>query len=321
MAEGSENWTNMAHEESHSAVTPETTDQTGTVVAMNTADTPAVRANPMDIFTSRQFEGEDLRMGQVIRRVREAMGLDLETISKETLLRKDYLMWIERMEVGELPKGGYLTAILKTYARHLDLPVEEVIQAYTHECGAVDEVKSNTPVPKIGDIKPERAKWPIAAAAAVMLSLVGLAGFGAWSLVQPRSQTLQSSPSIIAVNGARESLFAETDAMTRPVPDNLPLELVAVRQGWLEVRGADGTIFRSRVMASGESYFPRLKAGWTISARDGGAFEWRVGDLTVGTLGPDGAQVFSISVDEQLALAADASAPALASNGGNKASR
>ncbi|MDP1554475.1 MAG: DUF4115 domain-containing protein, partial [Hyphomonas sp.] len=96
------------------------------------------------------------------------------------------------------------------------------------------------------------------------------------------------------------------------VPADLPLEIVAVRQAWLEVRGADGTIFLSRTMAAGETYFPRLNAGWTVSARNGGAFEWRVGDLSVGPLGPEGAQVFSINVDDQLARAAEISAPVVA---------
>ena len=37
--------------------------------------------------------------------------------------------------------------------------------------------------------------------------------------------------------------------------------------------------------------------------------------------GPDGAEVFSVSVDEQLARAAEVSAPAMAANGGSKATR
>jgi hypothetical protein len=65
-------------------------------------------------------------------------------------------------------------------------------------------------------------------------------------------------------------------------------------------------------MAEGEGYFPRLKAGWTVSARNGGAFEWRVGEVSVGPLGPEGAQVFSVSVDEQLVRAAEATAPVVA---------
>ncbi|HPF23103.1 MAG TPA: helix-turn-helix domain-containing protein, partial [Hyphomonas sp.] len=122
-----------------------------------------------EIFESRSFEGEALRMGQVLRRVREAKGLELGDVSAATRLRKDFLMWIERMEVGELPKGGYLTAILGTYAKFLGLPEKDVIAVYTKECGAVDEVKASAPVPKMGKIAAERSRWPLALASASAL--------------------------------------------------------------------------------------------------------------------------------------------------------
>lgn len=272
-----------------------------------------------EVFETRSYEGEELRMGQVLRRVREIKGLDLQDVSKATLLRKDYLMWIERMEVGELPKGGYLTAILGTYAKFLGLPEKDVVAIYTKECGAVQEVKEAAPVPKMGQIAAERARWPLALASATALIALAAGAIGVSQVMRPAPEVPETA-AIVAINGARDSLFAETDSQ-RPVPDTLPLELVAVRQGWLEVRGADGTIFRSRTMAEGETYFPRLNAGWTVSARDGGAFEWRVGDIVVSPLGPDGAEVFSVSVDEQLARAAEVAAPAMAANGGSKATR
>ena len=276
-------------------------------------------ARAQEIFATRMFDGEELRMGQVLRRVREVKGFELDDIVAATRLRKDYLMWIERMEVGELPKGGYLTAILGTYAAYLGLSKKDVIATYTKECGAVDEVKEAAPVPKMGTIGPERSRWPLMLASAAALVMLAGGAIGVSQIMRPAPEVAEA-PAIVPVNGARDSLFAE-DADTHPVPESLPLELVAVRQGWLEVRGADGTIFRSRTMAEGESYFPRLNAGWTVSARDGGAFEWRVGDIDVGPLGPAGAEVFSVSVDEQLVRAAEAAAPTVAANGGNKASR
>ena len=283
-------------------------------------DTRSAREIANDVFRTRSFEGETLRMGQVLRRVREALGYDVADVSRQTLLRKDYLVWIERMEVGELPGGGYLTAILNTYSKFLGLPEKEVLTAYSHECGAVEDVKKSAPVPKIGEIAPEKSKWPLALAAAAVLVVLGAGAVGVSQMVQPEPE-LAPAPAVVAVNGGRESLFAGATMDKHPVADNLPLELRAVRQGWLEVRGADGTIFRSRVMAAGESYFPRLEAGWTVSARDGGAFEWRVGDVSVAPLGPDNVPVFSISVDEQLSRAAEASSPAMAANGGNRATR
>ncbi len=298
------------------------TQDDGIITNRKPAEAP--QGTPVDalvkkIFDERTFEGEALRMGQVLRRVREARGFELEDVARHTRLRKEYLLWIERMEVGELPKGGYLTAIVGNYARFLGLPEKEVVSIYTRECGAVDDVKAAAPVPKIGGIGPEKSRLPLMAASAAFLVMLGAGALGVAHLMQPASE-IESSPMVVATNGAHDSLFSDT-AATHPVPEGLPLELAAVKQGWLEVRGADGTIFRSRVMAVGETYFPRLNAGWTVSARDGGAFEWRVGDIVVGPLGPDGGQVFSVSVDEQLVRAAELSAPAVAANGGSKATR
>jgi hypothetical protein len=250
-----------------------------------------------EIFRTREYEGEPLRMGQVLRRVREALELDLGDISTSSRLRKDFLMSIERMEVNTLPKG-YLSVYLRAYARELGLPAEDVIKQYTHECGAVDEVKLAAPAPKLGEIEREKPRWPLYAAAAGVLVVLGATGIGLAQLMRKAPQNEGTPVVVAAVNGARESLFEEKPS--RPLPSDFALELVAVRQAWVEVRGADGTIFRSREMAAGETFFPRLHAGWTVSAEDGGAFAWRAGSFEAGPLGADGAQVFSVSIDREL---------------------
>ncbi|HBH42841.1 MAG TPA: hypothetical protein DDY28_00350, partial [Hyphomonas atlantica] len=122
---------NMAHDD----LTREDLVETGPETAAPSADGVSAHERAMEIFKAREFEGEALRMGQVLRRVRETLGLEIADVSRDTLMRKDYLMWIERMEVGELPGGGYLTAILNTYAKYLKLPEKEVIRVYSQECG------------------------------------------------------------------------------------------------------------------------------------------------------------------------------------------
>lgn len=263
-----------------------------------------------EIFRSGKFDGEELRMGQVLRRVREALGLELGEIARESRIRDNFLMAIERMELQTIAKG-YLVPYLIAYSKYLGLPEQEVIQRYTRECGAVDEVKTSAPVQKIGNIRDKgKTSLPLVLAGVGAL-LVFVAGGVTAALFLNRGPEEVISPTVVAVSGARDSLFAETSPAAA-VPADLPLEIVAVRQGWLEVRASDGTIFVSRTMAAGESYFPRLKAGWTVSARNGGAFEWRVGEVVVGPLGPEGAQVFSVSVDDQLARAAEMAAPTVA---------
>src|SRR3990167_7310590 len=241
-------------------------------VAARQLDAHERRQRADEIFRSGQYEGEELRMGQVLRRVREALGLDLGEIARESRIRENFLMAIERMELQTIAKG-YLVPYLIAYSKYLGLPENEVVKRYTRECGAVDEVKASAPVPKMGQIRKSPSRLPLVLAGVGAL-LVFAAGGVTAALLMNRAPEEVVSPTVVAVSGARDSLFAEAAAESA-APADLPLEIVAVRQGWLEIRGADGTIFLSRTMAEGENYFPRLKAGWTVSARNGGAFEWR----------------------------------------------
>lgn len=265
-------------------------------------------------------EGEaDIRMGQTLRRTRERLGLDLDEIAKETRLRAPYLMAIERMEVHAVP-SGYLNPYLRTYANRLGLHADEVIAAYREQCGGLDDVQEAATIVKLEGMETGKSYLPVYIAAGAIACLAAVAGFVFLSAPTKTAPVIASSVPV-PVNGARESLFAEQSDAIKPVEGNLPLSLTAVRQGWIEVRGADGTIFRSRVMAAGETYFPRLGADWTVSARDGGAFEWRVGDIVVGTLGPDAAPVYAVNVDRAAAEAVEKISPALAANGGGTPSR
>jgi len=275
---------------------------------------PATEARTLadHVFQARSHDGEDLRMGQVLRRVREILNIEMDDVNKATGISKNYLMSIERMETKTIP-SGYLVPYLIKYAKELGLPHEAVAADYTRECGAVEEIENTGPVPKIGSIKPQRSN-------AALIAVAGLAAvmaIGGTIFVLRGGDDgpdIEAKTGIVSVNGARESLFSDVTPVIKPALD-LPLELHAVRQGWLEVRGADGTIFRSRVLAEGESYFPRLGGGWTVSARDGGAFEWRVGNVVIAPLGPDDTAIFSVSVDDNLALAAEKTAPAVAETG------
>ncbi len=273
------------------------------------------------IFREAAYKGEALRTGQVLRRVREALGYELSRVSAETRIRDTILMSVERMEVANIPPG-YLKAYVMTYARFLGLPESEVVTRYKDECGALDEAKAPAPVQKIGSIQhDQRSQWPALAVAAA--ALVVIAGGAGIFFLQPGAETdaVAAGPSVVAISGARDSLFAETRRDARPLPEHLPLEIVALRPEWIEIRAADGTVFLSRTLAPGESYFPRLNAGWTVTARDAGAFAWRVGDIRVAELGPEGAQVFSLAVDDQIARAAELAAPEVAAAHNARAAR
>lgn len=95
---------------------------------------------------------------------------------------------------------------------------------------------------------------------------------------------------------------ADTDARREatveiPAPAAaLQLRIVALKREVLEVYTADGTKMVHRFFDPGESYVPRVGSGWTVSSRDGAAFEWRLNDRPIG-LFADSGPVNALSVD------------------------
>lgn len=257
----------------------------------------------------------DGRAGDRLREAREAQGLSLGDVAGTLLIQEKYLDAIERMYAGGVPRG-VLNGFLRNYAGHLGLPANDVVREFNEQCGAVSEA------PKIEAIVAanERTRSTLRAAfvgfsVAIGLVLAGGLGFAVYDDLSSREPVEVAEP----VNGARTSLFAE--AGTDEIAAQLPLTLTAVRQGWLEVRGADGTIFRSRTMAEGEVYHPRVGAGWTVSARDGSGFVWRVGDVEIGPLSETASAVYALSIDSVAQSAAEIATPALAAVSERKPSR
>ncbi|MEM6947061.1 MAG: helix-turn-helix domain-containing protein [Pseudomonadota bacterium] len=260
----------------------------------------------------------EMRIGQVLRHVREASGLSIDDVHAATHQSVQKLISIERMEVSGLTRG-YITPLVRNFAVAVGLDSEQVVRDYAGDCGALQTPSLEQGQP--GEARAPSRMWVAPALlAAAALGLVALGG-GIWALAAgPREapiQALATEP----LNGATESLFADMPMNERVRVQHTELTLVAVEDAWVEVRGPDGTLYRNRIMGRGETYIPRTGAGWTISARNGAAFQWRLGDAVIGPLGPAGTPVFAASVDTAAQRAEDAAAPALAAAGNGQPSR
>ncbi|MEO0882810.1 MAG: RodZ domain-containing protein [Pseudomonadota bacterium] len=266
---------------------------------------------------TQESENQEIeRIGDVLKRTREARNVSLSEISKELLIREEYLGAIERMYAGGIPKG-YINGLLRAYSGYLGLDPNHVITTFNAQCGAVSEAPKIEALVAANERTRNTARAAIFSFAGAMFAvIVGGIGYATFQSLD-NENTVEARASI---NGAHTSLFAEVEDEDGLQPQ-LPLTISAQRPAWIEVRGADGTVFRSRTMAAGEVYHPRIGAGWTVSARDGSAFHWKVGDVEIGPLGEESAAVYAISVDTIAQSANDIAAPALAAVGDAQPSR
>ena len=82
-------------------------------------------------FTGLSFNGEEgLYRGKTLKQVRERMGVELQTVSKETKINIKILESIEEETFKKLPALVYLKGFLKSYAQSLGLDPQKVIEEY-----------------------------------------------------------------------------------------------------------------------------------------------------------------------------------------------
>lgn len=236
------------------------------------------------------------RAGRKLEEARRQLGLSYEQIANRIKVRREFLEALEAMNAKLLPGKAYALAYLRSYAALLGLDAQAIVEQYQDECAlSREDARAQVRLP---DSRPHPERpW----LAAVLLVAIG-AGFMAF-------RALQDSQPVAATVEAETS--APSAAPGGPVQGR-NIEIVAIEGGWIEVRGPDGTVFLSRTMRPGERYQPESSPGWTIHARDGGAFQLYVDGQPAGPLGTTGMPVLGRQIDSVEALP-QATLPPLAS--------
>lgn len=98
------------------------------------------------------------QLGEVLRAAREAKGVDLVRVERETKIRERYLSALERGEYRELPGAVYTKGFLRNYGAYLGLDPEYLIDLYRLETasGRPERPAAMTP-PKPLAVKRSRA--------------------------------------------------------------------------------------------------------------------------------------------------------------------
>jgi hypothetical protein len=192
----------------------------------------------------------------------------------------------------------YVKGHVRTYARHLKLDADAVLERYLKECAILNDPRKVEMAPPKVD-----RRMPVALPVLGILVVALAIGGGAFAILssngsQPSAPEAKGvSPT--AAGSASASQSPASVASVGPAVQNAAdtLTIVALKRARLEVRGANGDSYRARYFSPGERYAPRVGAGWTVTTPDGSAFEWRRGDISLGLLAPQGGPVYAQSVD------------------------
>jgi cytoskeleton protein RodZ len=239
-------------------------------------------------FVSATDDTPPQRIGDAIRTTRENAGYTLEHVSRETRVHLSHLRAIEDMTPGLLGAPVYAKGYIRSYARYLGLPEQETLDRFLSECAAIlkDPAK-----PEIAPPATSKARKLPVAVPVLGLLVVGLVAGGAVIFFANGEKPVAAASSQSSTPAASTSAVVAAPAVAPQ------LRIVALKRGMLEVRSAKGDKYVHRNYNPGEFFIVRVGEGFTVSADDGTAFEWRLGDQSLGLLQATGGPVYTQSAD------------------------
>jgi transcriptional regulator with XRE-family HTH domain len=229
------------------------------------------------------------RAGRKLTEARQQLGLSIAEIADRIRVRREFLEALEEMNIKMLPGKAYALAFLRSYARALGLDEKAIVEQFQEESSLARE-DATKPIrnPKSRP-HPERP-WMVAAAVLVLAG--GFVGWRALQHEEARPVRVEQPVTVAPQPAQAASGAATADAPARVV------EIRALTPSWLEARGPDGTVFLSRTLNPGDVYRPDPSPGWTLHARDGGAFEVFINGQSAGLLGIAGSPVLGRKIDD-----------------------
>ena len=239
-----------------------------------------------EIEFAAQAASAHTRIGDAIRAARENSGFTFEQVSRETRVHLSHLRAIEEMTPGLLGAPVYAKGYIKSYARFLGMDEQTTLDRYLSECAAI--LKDPEKLETAPSASSNARKLPVAVPMLGIL-MVALVGGGAIMFFNSGDKT----PAVISETS---TAAAGVGPIAQPVAPQL--RIVALKRSMLEVRSAKGDKYVHRYYNPGEFFVVRVGAGFTVSAEDGTAFEWRLGDQSLGLLQETGGPVFSANVDQ-----------------------
>jgi len=259
-----------------------------------------------------QDQLEPRSVGERLRLAREAKGLSLEDVARQTRIPLRHLEHIEREEWDALPAITYSVGFARSYANTIDLDGAEIGAEVREQLGGT-RPGGTTAAPYYEPADPARVPPRSVAIAAIVIALLLGIGYMIW-----RSSAVDDgSPADVAITQSEEAPAAAPrpvqPAVKAPPPTNGAVVLTAAEDVWLRIdQAGGGEALYMGILKAGQSYqvpagaqAPRLRTARANVLKDS------VGGAQVPPLGPPETTISNVSLtaSDLLARAQGGAAP------------
>jgi cytoskeleton protein RodZ len=194
-------------------------------------------------------------VGERLRILREAAGLDLNDVGTKTRIPLRHLEAIERGDYAALPSPTYALGFTRSYARAVGAEEAPLIMQLREDLGREDPMARGA-MP-YEPVDPAQVPSRLLAWTAAALFLIVAIGYWTWrsnywgpdAVTPVPSETPAAPPPVVATTNG-----APAPAATPPAPATGEVVLTATAPVWLRIYDASKTKLFEKEMAVGERY-------------------------------------------------------------------
>ena len=196
-------------------------------------------------------------VGQRLRKAREAAGLGVAEVSQRLKMPARVVESLEAEDWTRLGAPVFVRGQLRSYARLLGLPVDEVVRMPELAPVVASELSPRTYTPRMQRFAEQAARR------AVYIVLTAAILVPVWLATRPeagqettRSASLDAPPAgaqLPSSHAKREP--APVRASIAPIPARAAAPFLALEfdgDSWVEIRGADGQVIESGLLKTGD---------------------------------------------------------------------
>ena len=138
--------------------------------------------------------------GMRLREARESAGLTLEEVAARLRLRLELVRALEEDDYKQLPSAAFVSGYLRSYARLLDLPAEDIVAAY---------VRPSAEPPLVSPVMPPRQRrsgdLPVKLVTYLIIALLVILAMAWWAARRPSATVHHDeAPAVLKHGGTVE---------------------------------------------------------------------------------------------------------------------
>lgn len=145
-----------------------------------------------------------LTVGDLLYKYRNKQNITLDDAAKETRVSKRYLVAVERNDWSVFTSKVYITGILRTYSRYLNLDPDKVLAYFRRDYEKKEEVRFNRRLPSLNFL-PDTSKIVLGALTLIVFFFCIYFGYQFYLYLRPPA---------VAILAPQQNVFRNTEKIT-----------------------------------------------------------------------------------------------------------